>query len=92
MSEKYGAAGKGGKRPKHPIAPSVTEDSVPVGYSEKLLRAAISFISRSVKLHTVIVDSVKIRVELLASLGEALSSTKSGMLDFFDYSLKKVSV
>ena len=47
---------------------------------EKLMRAVTEFVLRSSKLHTVIIDSVKINPDLLLGLGEALSATSSGML------------
>lgn len=47
---------------------------------EKLTRAVVEFILRSTKLHTVIIDSVKINPDLLLSLGEALSTTSSGAI------------
>ena len=47
-------------------------------FPEKLLRAVILFISKSLKLHTVIIDSVRILPDFLFLFGEALSTTKSG--------------
>ena len=46
---------------------------------ERLIRALIEFILKSTKLHTVIIDSVKIHPELFLVLGEALSATSSGL-------------
>jgi hypothetical protein len=47
-------------------------------FPEKLLKAVILFISKSLKLHTVIIDSVRILPDFLFLFGEALSTTKSG--------------
>jgi hypothetical protein len=54
------------------------EEQQNINYPEKLLQAAATFIGKSLKLHTVILDSVKVRPDLLANLSSALSTTKSG--------------
>ena len=59
---------------------SNAEDHGSTGFPDKLLKAAILFIANSLKLHTVIIDSVRIKVDLLSILGEALSTTKSGKI------------
>lgn len=81
MVEK-GLGGKGAKRVRNLSLPMGAEEQAPMGFPDKLLKAAIAFVGKSLKLHTVIVDSVKIRIELLASLGEALSTSKSGATMF----------
>eukprot|EP00596_Hydrurales_sp_CCMP1899_P000353 CAMPEP_0119053064 /NCGR_PEP_ID=MMETSP1177-20130426/74171_1 /TAXON_ID=2985 /ORGANISM="Ochromonas sp, Strain CCMP1899" /LENGTH=941 /DNA_ID=CAMNT_0007032877 /DNA_START=124 /DNA_END=2949 /DNA_ORIENTATION=+ len=53
------------------------EEQQNISYPEKLLQAAATFIGKSLKLHTVILDSVKVRPDLLANLSSALSATKS---------------
>ena len=47
---------------------------------EKLMRAVIEFVLKSSKLHTIIIDSVKINPDSLPGLGEALSASSSGIL------------
>ena len=59
---------------------SNAEDHGSTGFPDKLLKAAILFIANSLKLHTVVIDSVRIKVDLLSILGEALSTTKSGKI------------
>lgn len=53
------------------------EEQPNLPYPEKLLQAAATFINKSLKLHTVILDSVRVRLEMLASISSALSTTKS---------------
>ena len=51
----------------------------------KLLSAIIDFIARSTKLHTIIIESIKISTKMISNLAKALAVTKSGkdLLQFF---------
>ena len=75
-----GAAGKADPKISNANSLSNAEDHGSTGFPDKLLKAAILFIANSLKLHTVIIDSVRIKVDLLSNLGEALSTTKSGKI------------
>ena len=55
-------------------------------FTTKLLNAIVTFILKSVNLHTVTIDSMKIQPDFLKSFGEALVSTKSG-INFAGYFL-----
>ena len=46
-------------------------------FSSKLLNAVVVFISKSVNLHSVIVDSVQMPTDFISGLGEALSTSRS---------------
>lgn len=46
--------------------------------NSKLMNAVVVFISRSLNLHTVIMDSIKMQSNFVSGLGEALSTSKSG--------------
>lgn len=75
-----GASRKADAQVSNAHGPYNAEDHGSTGFPDKLLKAAILFIANSLKLHTVIIDSVRIKVELLSILGEALSTTKSGKI------------
>ena len=69
------------KGSKHVNAPNC-DDGHPMlrSFPEKLFRAVTLFISKSVNLHTLVIDSVNIKPDLLPEFAEALSSTKSGKI------------
>lgn len=64
------------------------DDDHPIlrSFPDKLFKAVTLFISRSLTLHTVVIDSVNIKPDLLQDFAEALSSTKSGtcLFNFVD--------
>lgn len=46
-------------------------------FSSKLMNAVVVFISKSINLHSVIVDSVQMPTDFISGLGEALSTSRS---------------
>ena len=57
-----------------------TENTAKISvFTTKLLNAIVTFILKSVNLHTVTIDSMKIQPDFLKSFGEALVGSKSGI-------------